>query len=145
MIQLICFPYDKISLFCFQTRYDVKEVPVESKKVTKEMTACWEDIILPTILFRYQLSDVYNAYQYSLFYEALPSRTLHFKGQCYTGCKHGKAHITGMTASNALGEKIPILAVEKSAKPRWFKHVRNLPCQYRAQRKAQMDGTHFEE
>ena len=50
-----------------------------------------------------------------------------------------------MAASNALGEKIPMFVIRKSASPRCFKHVRNLPCRYRSQKKAEMDGTLFEE
>ena len=81
----------------------------------------------------------------SLFYEAVPSETFHFKGQRYTGCKHSNARIIGRAASNTLGEKIPILAVEKYVKPQWFKNVRYLPFQYRAQRKTRMHGILFQE
>ena len=50
-----------------------------------------------------------------------------------------------MAASNALGEKIQMYVIGKSASPRCFKHVRNLPCRYGSQKKAWMDGTLFEE
>ena len=50
-----------------------------------------------------------------------------------------------MTASNAVGEKILMFYIGKSASPRCFKHVRNPPCRYRSQKKAWMDGTLFEE
>ena len=43
-----------------------KEVSVESKKVTKEMISSWEETILPTILTKYQLSDIYNAHEFDL-------------------------------------------------------------------------------
>ena len=49
-----------------------------------------------------------------------------------------------MAVSNALGEKIPKFVIGKSASPRSFKHVRNLPCRYRSQRKAWMDRTLFD-
>ena len=45
---------------------------------------------------------------------------------------------TGMAAANALGEKLPMFVIEKSAKPRCFSGVRNIPCRYRAQKK--LDG-----
>ena len=48
-------------------------------------------------------------------------------------------------ASNALSEKIPMFVTGKSTSPRCFKHARNLPCRYRPQKKAWMDGTLFEE
>ena len=38
-----------------------------------------------------------------------------------------------------------MFVIGKSASPRCFKHVRNLPCRYRSQKKAWMDGTFFEE
>ena len=65
------------------------------------MTAPWEETTLPTILARYELKDIFNADEFGLFYEALPSKC--------------------------------------------FKHVRNLPCRYRSQKKAWMNGTLFEE
>ena len=56
-----------------------------------------------------------------------------------------KVRLTGMAASNALGEKLPMFVIGKYAKPRCFKHVRNLPCRYRSQKKSWMDGKLFEE
>ena len=47
--------------------------------------------------------------------------------------------------SNALGDKIPMLVIGKSASPRCFKYLRNLPCRYRSQKKSWMDGTLSEE
>ena len=38
-----------------------------------------------------------------------------------------------------------MFVIGKSASPRCFKHVRNLPCRYGSQKKAWMDGTLFEE
>ena len=55
-----------------------------------------------------------------------------------------KVRLTGMAASNALGEKMPMFVIGKSASPRCFKYVRNLPCRYQSQKKAWMDGTLFE-
>ena len=45
-----------------------KGVSRESEKVTKEMTAPWEQTNLPAILARYQLKDIFNADEFSLFY-----------------------------------------------------------------------------
>ena len=42
----------------------------------------------------------------------------------------------GMAATNALGEKLPMFVIGKSAKPQHFSGVRNIPCRYRAQKKA---------
>ena len=109
------------------------------------MTAPWEETALSTILARYQLKDIFNADEFGLFYELLTSKSLHFRSKHCSGGKHTKVRLTGMTASNALGEKIPIFYIGKSASPRCFKHVRNPPCRYRSQKKAWMDGTLFED
>ena len=108
-------------------------------------TAPWEEKTLPTILARYQLKDIFNADEFGLFYEALPSKSLHFRGKHYSGGKHSKVRLTGMAVSNTLGEKILMFVIGKSACPRCFKHVRNLPCRYQSQKKAWMNGTLFEE
>ena len=92
----------------------IKEVSGKSKKVTKEISASWEETILPTILTRYQLSDIYNADEFDLFCKALSSKTLHFRKQRCSGRKHSKVRITGMAICNALGENIPMFVVGKS-------------------------------
>ena len=136
--------YNIFHLF-FKHGKTFKEVSGKSEKVTKEMTAPWEKTALSTILGRYQLKDIFNADEFGLFYEPLTSKSLHFRGEHCSGGKHTKVRLTGMTASNALGEKIPMFYIGKSASPRCFKHVRNPPCRYRSQKKAWMDGTLFEE
>ena len=126
------------NIFYLFFRHDItfKEVSGESEKVTNEMTAPWEETTLPTILARYQLKDIFNVHKFGLFYETLPSKSLHFRGKRCSGGKHKKVRLTGMAASNALGEKIPMFVIGKSASPRCFKHVHNLPCLYRFQKKA---------
>ena len=77
----------------------------------------------------------------------MSSETLHFKGKRCSFGKHSKKSITGITASNALGEKIQqrTFVIGKSAKPNCLKHVRNLPSRYRARERGWMDKTIFEE
>ena len=100
--------------FFFRHAITSKKVSGESEKVTKEMTASWEEITLPTILTRYQLKNIFNADEFGLFYKALPSKSLHFPGKRCSGGKHSKVQLTGMAASNALGEKIPMFVIAKS-------------------------------
>ena len=108
-----------------------KEISGESEKVTKEMAAPWEETTLPTLLARYQLKNVFNGDEFGLLYEALPSKSLHFRRLRCLGAKHDKIWLTGMATSNALGENIPMFVIGKSTNPRCFKHVHNLPCRYR--------------
>ena len=72
--------YNIFHLF-FRHGISFKEVSGESEKVTKEMTALWEETNVPTILARYQLNDIFNADESGLFYEALPPKSLHFRGK----------------------------------------------------------------
>ena len=132
--------YNIFYLF-FRHGITFKEVFGASEQVTKEMTAPWEEKTLTKILARYQLEDIVNADEFGLFYKALLSKYLHFQGKRCSGGKHSRVRLTGMAASNALGEFV----IGKSASPRCFKHVRNLPCRYRSQKKAWMDGTLYEE
>ena len=136
--------YNIFHLF-FRHGITFKEVFGESERVSKEMNAPWEDRTLRTMLARYQLKDIFNADEIGLFYEALPSKSLHIRGKRCSGGKHSKVQLTGMAASNALGEKIPIFSIGKSASPRCLKYVRNLPWRYRSQKKVWMDRTLFEE
>ena len=56
------------NIFHLFFRHDItfKEVSGESEKVTKEMAAPWEETILPAILARYQLTDIFNPDEFGL-------------------------------------------------------------------------------
>ena len=120
-----------------------KTVSGEENSVTPEMTASWSETYLPTILARYELKDIYNADEFGLFYQALPDKSFHFKGNRCSGGKHSKIRFTGLAAGSATGEKLPLFVIGKSANPRCFNGVKNLPCRYRSQNKSWMDGDLF--
>ena len=107
------------------------------------MTASWKETHLPTILSRYDLQDIFNADEFGLFYQMLPTNTYHAKGEQCAGGKRSKVRLTGIAAANALGEKLPMFVIGKSVTPRCFKGVKSLPCQYKAQKKAWMDSEIF--
>ena len=109
------------------------------------MTASWKETHLPTILSRYELKDIFNTDEFGLFYQALPSKSMHFKNERCSGGKFSKVRLTGLAAANATGEKLPMFVIGKSAKPRCFKNVKNLLCRYRCQNKSWMDGNLFTE
>ena len=134
-------------LHAWKARYSIsfREVSGESNSVTPEMIESWKGTSLPTILSRFQLKDIYNADEFGLFYQGLPTTTLHRKGEKCSGGKHSKVRITGMATASATGEKLPMSVIGKSKKPRCFNGVRNLPCRYRAQAKSWMDSFLFEE
>ena len=70
-----------IKPYCPISRHGIalKEVLASERKVTKEMIVSCEENILPTTLSRYQLNEIYNVYEFSLFYKALPSKSLYFQ------------------------------------------------------------------
>lgn len=131
----------------WKTRHSVtfKTVAGEAKSCTSEMTASWDETTLPTIISNYKVEDIFNADEFGLFYQALPNKTLHLKSEKCVGGKHSKTRLTGMAAANAVGEKLPMFVIGKSARPRCFAGVRNLPCRYRSQKKSWMDSALFEE
>ena len=128
-------------------RYGVsfKNIAGESRSVTEEMTAPWSETTLPTILSRYPLENIFNADEFGLFFQCLPNKSLHMKGEKCSGGKHSKVRLTGLAAGNAFGERLPMFVIGKSAKPRCFKGVKTLPCRYRSQKKSWMSGELFEE
>ena len=67
------------------------------------------------------------------------------KGEKCSGGKYSKVRLTGMAAASATGEKLPMFVIGKSVKPRCFKHVKSLPCRYRAQSKSWMSSFLFDE
>ena len=109
------------------------------------MVAPWEQNTLPTILSKYYLNQIYNADEFGLFYRAQSNKSLHLKNENCAGGKHSKLRLTGLTAADAVGEKIPLLVIGKSKKPRCFKHIKHSPCRYRSQKKSWMDRILFEE
>ena len=96
------------------------------------MKTSWTEATLPTILSWYALKDIFNADEFSLFYQNLPSKTMHFKGQKYPGGKHSKVPLAGLAAGSTFGERLSIFVIGKLQKPRCFRGVQHLPCRYRS-------------
>ncbi|XP_067686985.1 tigger transposable element-derived protein 6-like [Haliotis asinina] len=89
---------------------------------------------------------IFNADETGLFYKLVPQRTLHLKGDKCHGGKKSKERITVLTAANMSGtEKLKLLVIGKSEKPRCFKNVRSLPVDYRSNGKAWMTSDLFTE
>ena len=138
---------EKYAFYQLSFRYGVsfKNISGESKSVTAEMTAPWTETKLPTILSRYPLENIFNAYEFGLLYQCLPNKTLHLKEEKCSRGKHSKIRLTGLVAGNACCERLPMFGIGKANKPRCFKSIRNIPIRYRAQRKSWMTAELFEE
>ena len=100
------------------------------------MTAPWTETSLPTILPSYTLENIFIADEFGLFYQFLPNKTLHLKGEKCSGGNHSKVRLIGLAAGNAYGERLQMFVIGKSVKPQYFEGVRTLPCRYRAQDKS---------
>ena len=109
------------------------------------MTAPWAETTLPAILSRYPLKNIFNVDEFGLFYQCLPDRFYHLKGEKCSGGKHRKTRLTGLAAGNPFGERLPMFVIWKSKMPRCFKGVKHLPCRYRNQAKSWMSSELFEE
>ena len=89
----------------------------ESQDVTNEMTAPWWETTLPTIISGYDSRDIYNADEFGLVYKALPTKSMHLKGEKCSGGKDSKIRWTGIAAANIYGEKTSMFVIGKSSKP----------------------------
>ena len=64
-----------------------REVSGEEKSCTPDMPASWKETHLPTILSRYELKDIFKVDEFGLLYQALPSKSMHFKNERCSGGK----------------------------------------------------------
>ena len=108
-----------------------------------EMTASWSETYLPTILSKFELKDIYNDDKFGLFYQALPDKSLHYKGERCSDGKYSKVRLIGLAAGNPTGEKLPLSVIGKSAEPRCSSDVKSLPCCYSSQKKSWTDRDLF--
>ncbi len=87
---------------------------------------------------------VFNADECGLFFKLMPNTLYMFNGETCHGGKLSKERVTVLLATNADGsEKLPLLLIGKSTKPRCFENVKTFPCEYQQQRCAWMTGDMF--
>ena len=110
------------------------------------MTSEWLSRKLPKLIEKYEPNDIYNADELGLFYQITPNSTFLMNG---TKCKRGKQskdRITVFVCCNMDGsDKIKILVIGKSEKPRCFRSARFIPVSYYFNRKAWMTANIFNE
>ena len=99
----------KIRFLLFRDGISFKTISGEMSAVTEEMTVPWNETTLPTLLSNYKLGNVFNADDFGLFYQYLPTKTYHLpREKCPRG-KNSKVRLTGMAAASAAGESYPYL------------------------------------
>uniref|UniRef100_A0A914VZL2 HTH CENPB-type domain-containing protein n=1 Tax=Plectus sambesii TaxID=2011161 RepID=A0A914VZL2_9BILA len=116
----------------------------EAGAIDVESLGEWQQQVLREELAKFSPDDIFNADETGLFWQLLPNKTLAFKGERCTNGKKSKERITVLVGANMSGtEKLPLLIIGKSAKPRCFKNA-HVPLNYTANKKAWMTGDVFE-
>ena len=101
---------------------------------------------LALLLQSYSPDDIYNADETGIFFRLLPDKTLELKNVDCHGGKKNKERLTAMVCANMSGtDKLPLLIIGKPSNPRCFKHVKSLPTEYDANKKAWMTSDIFKE
>ena len=113
--------------FLCRNNVSFKTASGERKTVTPEMTASWNETTLPTLLSNYCLRNIYNADEFGLFYQCLPNKSYQLKSEKCSGGKRSKIRITGLAATNAVGDKLPMFAIGKAKNPRCFTNIKKPP------------------
>ena len=85
-----------------------------------------------------------NAGEFGLFFRCLPNKYFLLESEKWSGGKHSKIRITGLTAANAADEKLPLFVIRKAKDLRCFKYIQTLPCRYWSQNKSWMDSVLIE-
>ena len=121
-----------------------KKLHGEAESVDQDGVNEWQNRQLPALLKEFLPEQIFNTDETGLFYRCLPDKTHVFKNEKCAGGKLSKERLTVLVTASMTGEKLPPLVIGKSANPRCFKNVRNLPLPYEANSKAWMTSTLFE-
>ena len=122
-----------------------KRLHGEAAAVDNHATESWFSDRLPELLQEFSPDNIFNADETGLFFKCLPDRTHAFKDEMCAGGKRAKDRISVLVTASMTGEKLPLLVIGKSAKPRCFKGLKKLPLNYRFNKKAWMTSEIFSE
>lgn len=135
----------------FKKRHGIRQLAIAGEKLSaniesaKDFVERFEEMIEKENL---TLDQIYNADETGLFYRMMPSKTLASKEEASApGYKKSKDRVSLLVCANASGtDKLPLLLIGKSKKPRPFKNinVNSLPVKYTNQRSAWMNSEIFE-
>lgn len=110
-----------------------------------ELCNNWLENCLPKLINGYSEENIFNADETGLFVKCLPNKTLAFRNETCHGGKSSKERITVLVGSNMKGnEKLKLVVIGKSAKPRCFKGILTLPVEYFSNKNAWMTSDIFE-
>jgi hypothetical protein len=116
----------------------------QAKDVSDETCENWRKS-LPQLLQSYEPKDVFNLDETGLFFKCTPNKTMMFRNEICSGGKLSKERLTILVGANANGtEKLPLMVIGKTMKPRCLKNIKSLPVEYHANKKAWMTLNLFE-
>ena len=134
----------------FKTRYSLtfKNIVGEAGVVDKDAAKNWMENNLLDIIKDYEPKNIFNADETSLFYKAVPNKTMHYKGLACNEVKVSKERLSLLLCTNMDGsEKLKPFLIGQFEKPRCFKgiNISNLGVSYRWNKKAWMTNVLFNE
>lgn len=136
-------------LFKFQQRFNISQriLSGEEADVSSSVLEKWTPR-LKTLVAGYESRDIFNADESGLLYRSAPKRSLVERGDSCKGGKLSKERITFLICTSASGEKLPLLVIGRSIRPRCFSQnnieISRLGVHYEAQRKAWMSSEIWE-
>lgn len=130
----------------FKKRHGISFMKTVSESKTADQRICnqWTED-LPSLLRGYDPNDIYNADETALFFKCLPDQTI-FNGEKCHGEKQSTERFTILHCVNMTGtDKLPLLIIGKSKRPRCFQDVKTLPVDYESNVKAWMTKNLFKD
>ncbi|XP_025414693.1 tigger transposable element-derived protein 4-like [Sipha flava] len=108
----------------FKKRHDIvwKQVSGEANDVNQETAVEWKQKI-SRLIAGYEVKDVCNNDETSLFFRGIPTKSLVLKSESCSGGKEAKDRLTVVMYSSIAGEIRKPLVIGKSKKPRCFKNM----------------------
>ena len=133
---------------CFKSRYNIHftELYGDAGGENPAVSSNWF-MKISTLIENYEDNNIYNIDETGLFYQAESGKT-YISGAEYAnkdlrGTKKSKQRLTVLVGASLSGEKLPLLVIGKSAKPRCLANVSSYPTMYRSQPAAWMDSNLF--
>ena len=106
----------------FRNDIKMKKIHGETHIYNFDSVVEWRNSILPSILGKFSLNDIFNCDETGLFFKKLPLRTYEKKKASPLGTKIINERISILLCANASGtEKLTPLVIGKYLKPRCFR------------------------
>ena len=134
----------------FNQRHGIKNVQLRREILSSDLSAVGpfrEELKQVIADEGYTRDQIFNADETGLWWRMTPSHSLNSGATIRAAnFKKAKDRITLLACANATGShRLPLVFINKSAKPRCFKHMdmNNLPVHYYSQKKSWMDCSIF--